>query len=277
MSMNDHFGTSSLQSKVEIYKIGELPKVTCTYAGTEADMRATGSAYINCGWKVQYTSGVPFTMVASLDGNLNSDGITPITASVSGSTTIKWAMHYKTSEKEVLHAKVQTIPWLNQLTAHQIATLETGFNSPPSDGNIRSVAVPSGSFNNGAALFSGSYTAGDVVWWMSKAGWKTIPIATPILRMTATINTGSNLTAYSSNIYRYYTKTSLSSAVGVPSNWVAAMPQDTDPASTDTFNIPMYYGWLKQPPTFDQDGGTITVQQEFEYGLYPQNVFGVRL
>lgn len=277
--MTNVIGTGSMTTTTEEYQINKFPKYTVNWAGTEAQVRATGSNYFSHGWNVVYTNGNPWTGVAKLESEVSGDGITPVVDSGS-IVTVNWSLHYKTTEKEILHANVQQISWLSQLNENQVNILERRFSDPPPAGQSLQGAEPT--FNatwsgSTPTTFSGSYTAGDVIWNMAQIGFKTIPIITPVLRVSVTANSAATLTAFTGNIYRYYTKSSLATTIGIPTNFSAAMPQDTDPSSSATKGITCYYGWLKQPPTVDQNGITLSVQQEYEYGLYPSNIYGTRL
>jgi hypothetical protein len=214
-----------------------------------------------------------------LEAEVGGDGITPVTGSGTF-TTVNWSIHYKTTEKDILHATVSQISWLSQLNENQINILERRFSDPPPAGQSLQGAEPTfnATFSGSTpTTFSGSYTAGDVIWTMAQMGFKTIPIVTPVLRLSVTSNNAITLTGYTTNMNRVYSKSSLASAIGIPSNFTACMPQDSDPSTADTKGIVMIYGWLKQPPTIDQNGLNLSIQQEYEYGLYPQNVYGVRL
>lgn len=272
-------GTSSFTTVTEEYQINKYPKYSVEFQGTEAAVRATGSNYYSKGWNVVYTSGNPFKGVAKLEAEVSGDGVTPITGSGTY-VTVNWSIHYKVTEKEILHASVSQIPWLSQLNENQVNILERRFSNPPEAGKTLQQAEPTfnATFNGSTPpTFSGSYTAGDVIWNMAQMGFKTIPIVTPVLRISITSNNAVALTGYTTNLYRFYSKSSLASAIGIPSNFTACMPQDSDPSTSTTRGIPMLYGWLKQPPTIDQNGLNVSIQQEYEYGLYPQNIYGTRL
>lgn len=266
--MINNIGKISNTQWVEEYVVNKYPKYTATFSGTEAQCRTSGSAYFAKGWDVTLSSGNPWNLVCKLENEKGgSDGITPVTASVL--PTKNWSLHYKTTEKDLLHTTIQQVSWINQVTNNQITILETCFSTPPEGGNILT-AYPT--FNN---LATGS--AGETVWNMHLMGFKSIPIVQAILRLSMEVNSNYVLTDFTANVNRYYTKTSLATAIGIPTNFKDAMPQDTDPASGTTHGITCYYGWLKQPPTIDQDGSNIKMQQEWEYGLWPSNIYGVRL
>lgn len=294
--MNIKIGTSGYGKRTEDYVSGKPPRITQEFFGTEAEVRATSSYFSNYGWNVTIENGNPWTGKASIEGNLN--GNVPVTgssttSSVDNTYTPQWSYHFRTTEKELLHCSSQVVSWLNELTPTQKSILENEIPSPSVTGSghmdnnigdwVTELEEKYPNFNTGA---TGSHnmagyktwgTAGDVVWVMSRQGFRTIPIVQPILSLRVTLPSGSNLSYYSSNINRVYSKTTLGTQLGVPINYLSVMPQDTDPSNTTTQGVNYIYGWLKQPPSFETQGGNTNLTQEWQYGLYPQNVFNTRI
>lgn len=263
MSFTDKFGADGYGTSVAIYQQNKYPQYTKTYYGTSASVAYSASVFYAYGWQVKVTSGNPWVMEANLNLELGSDGITPVTDTGSF-VTINWSYHYKTTEKEILHVGNNVISWLNQVTPAERQILENHAANPSATGDVAWTA-------------SLSSSASMVIWNMMQSGFKTVPVVTPILRKSMTVPSTFNLTSFNSNLNHYYSKANLSTAIGIPTNWYNIMPQDTDPSASFTSGITYYYGWLKNPPTQDQNGSTITIQQDFEYGLYPSNIYGSRL
>lgn len=263
----------------------KYPKYNVYVNGVYSQVNATASIYAGLGWDVTVTQGNPTAMVATIQSELQSDGMTPISSS-GVYNTVNWAMHYDECEKSILHAGVAYVPWITQLTQTQINILEKALSDPPT-GSLSDLYpqfnTATGSSGMAPPTFSSSYlpytvTAGDVVWNMSLKGIRDIPISQPVLRYSATVGSAFTLTSYTSNLFATYSPSTLVSAWSIPSNWSAVINAIsnlyTNPSTSDTYGIPFYYGWQKKPPTMDQQGSIINIQQEYKFGLYPQNIFG---
>ena len=286
--MNNSFGTSSFLTRQATYKYNKPPHYVDTFVGSQTDVYSSGSAYYSFGWQVEYTPGNPWTMTATIDADIGSNNL-PITTG-SAYITTNWGFHFNTTEKELLHTTVNGLnngngAWLNNILTQDKNALEYFIANPPintSTSGVNTPATMSWTTANGYSGNSTSIAAAQVVWAMTRNGAKTIPIIQPVLRQSIIVPTGYNMTSWVSNLNRVYAKSSVQSENGVPTNFYNLMAQDTDPSSgtvqTDTgTNIPLIYGWLKTPPSIDQNGLNITITQDWVYGLYYQNIYGTRI
>ena len=265
--MNNNFGQAGFGNSKAVYQVNKFPQYTNTFYGSSASVAVSASLYYLRGWQVEVESGNPWTMTATLNCEVGGDGITPITGSGTY-ITINWSYHYKTTEKEILHVNTDVISWINNINQQDKIRLDYLVANPPKDGVVDWTTFTTSSVSVSASV---------VLWNMLQSGTRTVPVITPILRQTLVVPSTYNMGSFNTNLYNVYTKGTLSSAIGIPTNWYNIMPQGTDPSSTATNNIPYHYGWLKNPPTQDQNGTVITIQQDYEYGLYPQNIYGTAL
>ena len=138
------------------------------------------------------------------------------------------------------------IPWINQITTDDKTTLQYQIN------NNQTGSLITSSFTGGATSISASQT----VYTLEMNGMKTVPIIQPILVMNAVVPSTFNFTTLNSNLLSIYYASSVQSELGVPTNFYNIMAQPSDPAALACDNggsIPLHYGWLKQPPTIDQN------------------------
>jgi hypothetical protein len=263
--MSDFIGLSNTGSQTETYKQNKYPQITRTMYGLESDVRYSGSRYWGQGWDVEFERGESlFKGTFSVSGEVDS-GNNIIQYGSGSYITLNWNMVFKTTEKELLHCSQNEIAWIDQVTLAEKSILETALSDPPKDGSYPLHLYSSASY---------------VVWNMAKFGFRTVPVSVPVFRMTLTVPATYNLGNYYTNLYpipSVYTLSTLASTLGIPSNWTAVMPQGTDPSTTTTNGIPMHYGWKKNPPDVQENGAFMTVQQDWEYGLWPQNIYGVSL
>lgn len=289
--MNNVFGIAGFSGDSEKYEINKYPSITRTFVGTKAEVNASGSVYFAKGWQVQYTSGNPWTLTATINQPVDTND-TPVTSSAA---SVNWSLHYVTSEKELLHVGINGLfngsgGWISNITTKDKNSLEYYIANPPttqSANTASSVVIPANiDWTTTNSAFYGSsgtsISASQVVWAMTKNGAKTVPIIQQVLRMTQVVPSSWGLGTFNSQLNRVYSKASVQSEIGVPSNWYSIMLQDTDPSSgtvaTDAgVNIPLIYGWLKQAPEQTQNGININIQQEWVYGLYYQNIYGTRI
>ena len=275
--MNNRFGQAGTGSFTADWKHNKYPSYTQLFYGTLAEVNYSGSIYWNKGWDVNIVQGNPCVLTATVNVELQSggDGITPVT--VAGTfVTCNWSFHYNTAEKELLEVNTNVIPWINQIATVDKTRIESLLSNTPSG----SIDWGTGSANYFSGSTSASVAACQVVYTMLKNGMKTVPIIQPILRQQLVVPNGWDLTTCGSNLERIYAKASVQSEIGVPSNFYAVMPQDSPDINyyTDSGTaIPCLYGWQKQPPTIDQNGTTMTITQEWNYGLWFQNIYGTRL
>jgi len=267
--MNDYIGTGGYGPRVYDWKQNKYPTTTHTFSSPSSSIVfASASIYYGAGWDVNIKEGNPWEMTATLNCEMGGDGVTPITQGASGSfATVKWNLKYDITDKEILHCNSSQIAWIGQLTTASIQALEYDFTNPPK-------------YNETASCFNTNVanSASAVVWSMFTRGFKTIPIRNPVLHKSITMPSNYNLTSYTSNVGRIYSVSTLTTAIGIPSNIVAIMSTGTDQTLTDYgVSIPYLFGWIKQPPVFDTNGLTITVDQDFVSGLWPQNIYGTRL
>jgi len=290
--MTDHLGSSgSFLKRVSTFKQGRPPRYIDTFSGEQAAVDFSASLYYAYGWEVNKTKedGKPWTMTATIDSDIGSNN-QPITTGSSYVTT-NWSFHYNTSEKDLLHCgkngvNITAASWITQISGSDIVALDYYISNPPTTQSLNSsVTIPAPITWTAAGGFSTNSTsinASQVVWAMTKNGVKTVPIVQPVLRMTMVVPNTYILTSFTNNLNRVYSKASVNSEIGVPSNYYNCMAQDSDPSSgtvvTDNnVNLPLIYGWLKMPPTIDENGLQITITQDWVYGLYYQNMYGSRI
>lgn len=286
---NTHFGGTGLGEQTIKVAPNKPTQYTSKFAGTYADVVATGSIYSGYNWTVTYTSGEPWTGLAELTADVGGSGIIPISGSPSTSSSLGsgsvipyFSMHYNVTEKEILHSDSRMVGFTQYLTDLQINVLEEAITSPPTYPDSFDNKYPL--FNSGSSA-SGSYvnpdaeffTAGDLTWVLSRRGFRTVPVVQPVLRYTLNAPLGWDMTYYAANINRVYSKSTLVNQLGIPSNYATIMQQDSDPGYNNTDGVEFIYGWLKQPPTLDTQTTLINITQEYHYGLYPWPVFGTRL
>lgn len=306
--MNNVFGTNGFNSQTEEYSVNKYPVITKTFQGSESDVRTSGSIFLSKGWNVKLSEGIPWTMTATIQSELDTDGITPITTTGSFET-INWSLHYNVVEKNLLEVGNNglyngTTAWIANIDTKDKVTLNDIINNPPKSGSAawsgqiydggvnwgNSVWLGGEVFENGAP-FSGSaaasVTASQVAFTMAQNGVKSVPVVQPVLRMSMVVPSDYNLSTFNTDLMKVYHKSRVQSETGLPSNWYNIMPQETDPSSLPVAGsggsgatisaLPLIYGWLKQPPVQDQNGVVINVTQDWVYGLYFQNIYGSRL
>jgi hypothetical protein len=162
------------------------------------------------------------------------------------------------------------VDWVQYLTAFQIDALAKGFDNPPENGAYPQLWTTG---SNGTNVQYAQYA-----WKLAKRGFRYVQVVQPVLRVQRILPFGSSLSFYGTNLFSYYSKSSLYSVIGIPNEYYNIMPQGTDPSSAYTDGLGYYYGWQKLPPTIqDQTGNTILVVQDYAYGLYPYLLFGTRL
>lgn len=264
--MNNYLGGYGQGEVVSTFRPSYPPSYKVTYYGTQADVNFSASVYYANQWTVEITSGNPYVMVATLNLETSGNGLTPITGSEGIYPTINWSLHYNTTTKDLLHAKVNMISWIGDINQQDKAQLTHDINNPSSSINWSSYSSA-----------SASVAAAQTIYNMYSAGDEDIPIYQQVLRETIIMPSSYDLTWYQTNLSSIYSKTTLASVIGIPTNWQNAMWDGTDPSSALTFGIPYHYGWQKQPPSCDQSGATITMVQEYYFGLWPQNIYGTVL
>lgn len=288
MSTN-YIGTFGSGSRQETYEPSKFPSYQKSFFGSESEVRAIAVTYFNLGWKIVLVEGNPWQVTCTISRELSSsDSTTPIDTTGTYATK-NFSLRYNIAEKEILHARADGT-WLASINDKDKVALEKLISSPPkvtdSDGSdtITDAGINWNTSDSGSAFFnstSTSVSASQVVWTMTTNGFKTIPIIQPVFHFSMTVSSGFNLTTFNNNISRVYSKATISSETGAGSNWQAIMPADTLTFAAipcpNGSTIPYIYGWLKQPPSNDQNGATINVSVEWVYGLYPTNIYGTRL
>ena len=270
MTFATSIGSNGWGPMVSTFVQNKYPKYQKTYYATSsADINTSASVYWTKGWNVTITEGTPYKMDVELNVELSGDGITPVSATGSY-VTKNWAYKYNVNDKEIWHCSSDVIPWINQITDADKHQIDYIVANPPA---TSSVVNFTSSFSGGTT----SISASQVVLNMFNAGFTKVPIKQPVLHLRLQVPAAFNM----SSLYSYdgyvITKGTLSGLVGIPSNYLAIMPQGTDPSPTSSYNIPMHYGWWQQPTTNDMNGSVITIDMEWHYGLYPQNIYGVSL
>ena len=252
------------------FKQNKYPKYQKTYYATSsADIFYSASVYFAKGWDVDFTEGTPWHMNVELNVELSGDGITPV-SSTGSYITKNWGYKYNVNDKEIVHCSSDVIPWINQITDADKRQIDYIIANPPQTSSIVNFTA---SFSGGPT----SISASQVVLEMYNAGYTKVPIKQPVLHLRLQAPYNFNMTGLYSYDGYVITKGTLSGLVGIPSNYLAIMPQGTDPAPSSSYNIPMHYGWWQQPTTNDMNGSVITIDMEWHYGLYPQNIYGVAL
>jgi hypothetical protein len=291
--MNNTLGLQGYGAQTWEFPFAKPPKYTVVYYGSQTNCNTSGSVYHAKGWDVKYTSGDlgdAYTMTATLNQEVGSDGITPLTT-LGSYTTLNFSLHYNNSEKELLFAGVNVIPWINNISTKDKTTLESLISNPPTNATALGYSSTSADFgvnwNNTDpnSLFTGSsatsISASQVVWTMANNGFKTVPIIQPVLRMNIVVPAGYNMSTFTSNLLSIYSQATMVSEINLPSNWNSVLPYNSDPspltAAGNGASIPLLYGWLKQTPDMNGNGSTITVNQDFIYGCWYQNVYGTRI
>ena len=281
--MNNNFGTDGFGPSETNVKNGKPPQYTVTYYGTQAQVNFSGSIYYNFGYDVKYTQGNPWTMTATLNTEVGGDGISPITGLSGSYNVLNWSYHYNTTPTELLAASPLIIPWITNIVQSDRVLLQRIMNNPPIDGVV--IFNSTSSVSNTDATYqsvnwngnSASIAACSTIWNMHTNGFKTIDVIQPVLRLSMIVPSGASLSFFNTNIYSVYTLATLITTLGIPSNWSGIMPMGSDPSSTTTQGIPFHFCWQKQPPSNVQNGSTISIDQDFVYNLYPQNVYGTAL
>ena len=269
--MSTFLGTSGYTTYEVEGQYNKFPTYTNTYVGLATDVDASASAYFAKGWNIKTTQGAGDPMkklVATLQCQTGGDGLTPV--STTSSYKWNWSMHTNIAEKELLYCNTWVIPWINNITTNDKILLES------------LLINGSGSLNtSGFTGGSASISASQVVWTMALNGQKTAPVTQPIVKMDLVAPYNVDLTVIKQNELRIYAKASvLAEQPTLLSNYYAQMQQPSDPSGLVTDNgstIPLLYGWQKQPATIDQNGITCHIQQEWWFGLFPQNLFLTRI
>jgi hypothetical protein len=262
--MNNYLGMGGFGESISTFKQNKYPSYTVNYSDNITNVNYSASIYWGKGWDVTITSGNPYTMQASLNVELQSDGITPVTAAGTY-VTVNWGLHYNVTQTELLSCTPNILPWITGVTAAEKTIIENKISNPSATGDTTWTS-------------SLGSSASQTVYNMYLVGQKTIPVYQQVLTKRSIVPSTYDLTPFITNVGSYYAKSSLASAIGIPTNWQNSMwTAPSDPSSTTTYNITYYYGWLKQAPTMDQNGSSITINQEWWYGLYPSNTYGSRL
>jgi hypothetical protein len=307
--MNNVLGTNGYAPSTEEYIYQQLPTYTRVFNGSESDVRYSGSIYRARGWNVKLEEGSPWKMTATIQSELNGSGsedITPI-ESTGSFITVNWSLHYNTFEKNLLEVDNNgissgSISWIRDIDTADKFTLNDLLNNKPQSGSVAHSMNLVDAGINWSNYTSSSYSgdlppfyhsnptslfASQVAFTLLNNGVKTVPVIQQVIRQTLTVPSSSVLTYYNNNINRVYSKSSMQAETGVPANWYAVMKQDADPSDVELVgsggsgltgsNLSLIYGWLKQPPSQDQNGATITIQQDWVYGLWFTALYGSRI
>ena len=263
--MNNTFGQPGYGAWSETIALNKPPHYEETYIADLTSATYSGSIYIQKGWTVKLDPGNPAIMHATLDCEVGSDGVTPIT---SGGVynTINHGIQPTIVDKEILDCNVNMISWIGQIPIGDKLMLEQHIANPDISGSTSWT----GSLQSTASL---------VVWNMSLSGQKTIPVVVPTYKYHAVVYQGFNLVPYNTNVLSIYSLATMTTNCNIPTNWYNALNcyTQTDPSTAYTNGIPYHYGWQKKPASQDGNGIQITIDQCYEFGLWPQNVYGTPL
>jgi hypothetical protein len=274
--MNNFIGTSGWGPLTKNCKYGKYPHYEQTYYATSlADVNFSGSIYYNNGWNVEYTVGNPCMARCSIDCEVQSDGMTPVTGQGSF-VTVNWSVKVNTIDKELLETNQlngSSVFFLNNLTTADKVQLQSQINN-----NTGSLITSS----NGVSMFSsGGLAVAEQVWTMTKNGVKSIPVIEPVIRKTIVIPSNYDLTTFYTNINRIYSVGTMNLETNMlPNIYAQFSPQTADPAPLVTEDgqwMTLQYGFKKLYPEMDQNGQTITLSQEWVWGLWFYNMVLSRL
>ena len=252
----------------------KFPQVTQIYTGTQADCYTSGTMYAVKGWKVTINSGNPYTMKAEIGLPLDTDGLTPLTTTGSY-FSVNWSTRYDFTDVDIVNVTPNNVSWINQILDVDKQTLRNLIANPP-------VSASAINWTPGA-LFSTSslsVSASQVVWNMYVNGTTKVPVCYPTFHVTADVPSTFDMTPFGTNTLAsaptncIWSKATLVSYLGVPSNWQNDMPSLSDPSVTTTYGIPYHYGYMKMPASKEQNGSRTTANQDYKFGLWPQNIYG---
>jgi hypothetical protein len=258
-------GTLATTEFTEVFKQNKYPHYTFVFQGNEADCRASGSTLYSKGWDITFNTGSPFTCTADITADVDSNH-NQIAYGSGSYITVNWGLHYNATDKELLHVNTNIIPWINNITTSDKVNLEYQLTNGSS-------SLYTGSFTGG----SGSIGAAEVVWTMTQNGAKTIPVLQQIFRQNKVVPSTYIFNVENTNIMKIYSNATLITETGLTSNWYSSMASSgtgTVYTTDDGQSVPCWYGWQKQPPSIDQNGSTVNIQQEWFFGLYFQNESG---
>lgn len=131
--------------------------------------------------------------------------------------------------------------------------------------------------DGGETLGSTDFTDGNqanalILYKLMLAGVRSAVARVPMLRHTQTVSNNWSVPASLTNVGRIISTAMLLSLESVPTSLLINLPNRV-PTAFQTINVK--YGWLKNDPTVQQVAfRKFQIVQEWEYGLWPTDVYG---
>jgi len=75
------------------------------------------------------------------------------------------------------------------------------------------------------------------------------------------------------NCGKIITAASINALEGIPSTILFNLPSDYASGRGDELGAQLFHGWLKKYPNVTQQGGEWSISQEFEWGLWHENLY----
>ncbi len=115
----------------------------------------------------------------------------------------------------------------------------------------------------------------DQIYRLMLAGMRSVKQFAPVLTHTQTVSGTYATVASSTNVKRIISNTTLIATEAIPSSFLIALNGAPYNATSNRTNPAINYGWFKNPATLNSAyGGRQQITQQWEFGLWPQLIYG---
>ena len=203
-------------------------------------------------------------LIQSANGSYTGSGSTTVNNDPNAPLIDSWELVPNLVEKDLLESDSAT---LLAISASNMVILK---NLISGSGPDQWTGDPTTTFNNNP---SADYSATVKIWSLFQAGFKTVRVLAPTLRHTRIMRRDFTVQQAYDKIGRVFTTSSLKTYEQVPAQVLFDLPNNSDPSRYD--GLVMHYGWLKKPCSIQQvSAGQWQIQQEYDWGLWSEDVYG---
>lgn len=203
-------------------------------------------------------------LIQSSNGSYSGGGNTTVQDDPGAPLVDAWELVPTLAEKDLLESDNAMLSAVGASNMVILKNLITGSGPDVWTGD------PTTTFNNNP---SADYTATVKVWSLFQAGFKTVRLLAPTLRHTRMMRRDFTVQQAYDKIGRVFTTSSLKTYEQVPAQVLFDLPTTSDPTRLD--GLVVHYGWLKKPASIQQvSGGQWQIQQEYDWGLWPEAIYG---
>lgn len=200
----------------------------------------------------------------SASGSYTGNGNTTVSEDPSAPLNDVWELVPTLAEKDILDSEISLISTIGASNMVILKNIISGTGPDTWTGD------PTTTFNNNP---SADYTATVKFWNLYQAGFKTVRVLAPTIRHTRVMRRDFTVAQAYDRIGRVFTTTSLRTYENVPAQVLFDLPNTSDPTRND--GITVHYGWLKKPASIQQvSEGKWQIVQEYDWGLWPEDIYG---